>query len=205
MNRVLTIAICTAGTVALMGCQSAVNNAVTQSAMVAMAAPPTAGGANKPLLEALQEENRSRTRTAMADLPPSGSATYTGFAQVISDRSVIPTTGTELVGKARLEVGFAGTGSMTGTIDDFDDNGTDYGGSLTVSGGEISAGPNGPQVQSAVSGTLTNGGASYDVDGNITGGFLGPDGEYLNGFDDITVTSGGKTSNTNISLNAARE
>ena len=189
----------------LAACNSnTVNNAVTQAAMVTMAATP-AGPANKPLLEELQTANQTLGRADMADLPPSGGATYVGFAQVISDRSVIPTTSTELVGKASLEVGFAGSGSMTGTIDDFDDNGTDYGGSLTVSDGEISAGPNGPQVRGAVAGTLTNNGESYDVDGNITGGFFGPTGEYLNGFDDITVTSGGKTSNTNISLNAERQ
>lgn len=188
-----------------MGCQSGVNNAVSQAAMVTMAATPTSGGANKPLLEALQEENQTLTRSAMADLPPSGGATYVGYAQVISDRTVIPTVSTELVGKASLEVGFGGTGSMTGTIDDFDDNGTEYGGSLAVSAGTISAGANGPQVRGKVAGTLTNAGTSYDVDGNITGGFFGPGGEYLNGFDDITVTSGGATSNTNISLNAARQ
>lgn len=188
-----------------MGCQSAVNNAVSQAAMVTMAATPTSGGANKPLLEALQEENQTLARSAMADLPMSGGATYVGYAQVISDRTVIPTVSTELVGKASLEVGFGGTGSMTGTIDDFDDNGTEYGGALAASAGTISAGANGPQVRGKVAGTVTNAGASYDIDGNITGGFFGPDGEYLNGFDDITVTSGSATSNTNISLNAARQ
>lgn len=205
MARFMISPFCITAIIALAGCQSGgATNDVSQAAMVAMAATP-AGGANKPLLEALQEENQTLTRSAMADLPMSGSATYVGFAQIISDRSVIPTTSTELVGKASLEVGFAGTGSMTGTIDTFDDEGTAYGGALAVSGGAISAGANGPEVRAAVSGTLTNAGDSYEVDGNISGGFFGADGEYLNGFDDITVTSGGQTSNTNISLNAEKQ
>lgn len=180
------------------------NNAVAQQAMVTMAAAST-GGANKPLLEALQAKNQTLTRSAMADLPMSGSATYTGFAQVISDRSVIPTTSTELVGKATLEVGFAGTGSMTGKVDNFDDQGTKYGGSLDVSNGAITTDANGPLVRGDIKGKLTNSGASYTVDGKISGGFFGANGEYLNGFDNITVTSGTKSSATNISLNAEKQ
>lgn len=176
----------------------------TTTATAAMAATPPSG-ANKPLLEALQSKNQALTRSAMADLPMSGSATYTGYAQVISDRTVIPTTSTELVGKATLEVGFAGAGSMSGTVDDFDDNGTEYGGSLAVSNGAISSDANGPRVRGDIQGTLTKDGVSYDVDGNISGSFFGSGGEYLNGFDDITVTSGSKTSATNISLNAEKQ
>lgn len=187
---------------ALGACQSN-NGAVTQQAMVTMAATPS--DPNKPLLEALQARNQTLTRSAMTDLPTSGSATYTGFAQIISDRSVIPTTSTELVGRATLEVGFAGTGSMTGTVDDFDDQGTEYGGSLAVSNGVITTDANGPLVRGDINGTLTNGGTSYGVNGKISGGFFGATGEYLNGFDNITVTSGANSSATNISLNAERQ
>jgi hypothetical protein len=187
----------------LAGCNSTnVGTAVMQQATLAMAATD---GANKPLLEALQADNRSLARTVATDLPPSGSATYTGFAQVISDRSVIPTSSTELVGRATLEVGFAGAGSMSGTVDDFDDAGTEYGGALTVSNGSISSDANGPLVRGDINGTLTNGGTSYDVNGNISGSFFGPNGEYLNGFDDITVSSGANSSATGISLNAERQ
>ena len=203
MNFQSKISVALLGVVALGACQNtAANNAVTQQAMVTMAA---ASGPNKPLLEALQTKNQGLARTVMADLPMGGSAKYVGFAQVISDRSVIPTTSTELVGKATLEVGFAGGGSMTGTVDDFDDQGTQYGGSLAVSNGGITMDANGPLVRGDIKGTLTNAGASYTVDGKISGGFFGPTGEYLNGFDNIMVTSGAKSQATNISLNAERQ
>lgn len=201
LYSVIPIAISTL--VFLGACQST-NSGVTQAATMAMvAAAPT--GPNKPRLEALQARNQALTRSALADLPMSGSATYTGYAQIISDRSVIPTNSTELVGRATLEVGFAGGGSMSGTVDDFDDQGTDYGGSLTVSNGAITTDANGPLVRGDIKGTLTNGGASYGVDGKISGGFFGPNGEYLNGFDNITVSSGSASVATNISLNAEKQ
>lgn len=190
----------------LMACNTSTGTATatTPTAAATMAAT-TASGPNKPKLEALQEKNQTLKRSTMVDLPTTGSATYSGYAQVISDRSVIPTTSTELVGQATLKVGFAGTGSMSGTVENFDDQGTAYGGSLAVSDGAISTDTNGPLVRGNIKGTLTKDGAAYDINGKISGGFFGAGGEYLNGFDDITVTSGGKTSATNISLNAEKQ
>lgn len=166
-------------------------------------APPRDPNVNKPLLETLQTRNQAFSFTDMADLPRSGSANYTGFAQIFADGAVIPTTSQEVVGVANLTVGFSGSGSMTGSVTNFDDVAGVYDGTLTVTGGSISAGTNGPKVRSAIAGTLTrNTGEVFEVSGNLTGGFNGPKGEYLNGADKVTVTSGGRSVETDITLNA---
>jgi hypothetical protein len=196
--------------VALAGCQST-NTATGTNTGTGVAANMAAtntgvAGVNKPLLEALQTKNPGLSRTVLADLPPSGSADYSGYAQIFGDGAVIPTTTKEVVGVAKLNVGFAGSGSMTGTVTDFDDSTGTYTGTLNVTGGSIAAGANGPEVTSAIEGQLTrSSGEVFDVSGNLTGGFLGATGEYLNGANKVTVTSGGQSAVTDLTLNAERD
>lgn len=201
-----TLSFCLIAASVLAGCNS--NNAatVTTPAATMAAAGTRVANTNKPLLETLQTKNQALTFSKMADLPKTGSAKYNGFAQIFADGAVIPTTTKEVVGVAKLTVGFDGTGSMTGSVTDFDDATGTYTGTLDVTGGSIAAGTNGPQVTSAISGTLTrSSGQVFDVSGNLTGGFFGPTGEVLNGANKVIVTSDGKSATTDITVNAERQ
>lgn len=190
----------------LAGCNSTTSTNGT-TATTAMAATTTrTANTNKPLLEALQARNQNTAFTTMASLPTTGSAKYTGFAQIFSDSGVIPAGNNEAVGVADLDVGFANGGSMTGTVTDFDDQTGTYTGTLTVTGGAISQGTNSPQVRSVIAGTLTRStGQVIDVSGNLTGGFNGATGEYLSGADKVTLTSGATSAVGDITVNAERQ
>jgi len=200
MNKLAFIAALGAGALALPACNS--TNANATAAMAALATSGGSGGQNKPQLEALQATQDFNT-TDIAALPTGGTANYTGFAQIVGDGTVL--NATEIVGEADLTVGFAGTGSMTGTLSNFDDPTGTYTGTLDVTGGTFSDANGARTVRSDVSGTLTrNTGTEFSVDGNLSGRFTGTTGQHLVGFDDITVTSGGQSAQGNISLNASQ-
>ncbi len=186
---------------------SSTGSTSTTAAAAAAASPSTAtsgstGGVNKPLLEALQA-TQDFTKTPLASLPTTGSATYNGYAQIIGDGTVVAQR--EIVGEAALEVGFAGTGTMTGTLSNFDDTFGTYTGTLNVTGGAFSDGANGRTIRSDVAGTITrSSGQEIGVSGKISGRFTGATGQHLVGFDDVTLTSGGASATGNVSLNASQ-
>jgi hypothetical protein len=130
---------------------------------------------NNAKLNALFDANKSLAVTPIGTLPPSGSASYNGFAELVSPASVMTgTTGGSAVGVAALEVDFGtATNAMTGTITDFDDTTGTYDGTLNVTGGSISSITGNLAATSDIAGTLTrSSGEVINVAGKVGGGVL---------------------------------
>lgn len=114
--------------------------------------------------------------TPAADLPVTGSATYSGTARIALD-PLAGGEGSDLIGQVQITADFE-TASLSGQADGFHgsiDGGdvTAFDGQLFLSQGEIDASGGGDQIGANLNGTLSGGGDTLVVDGGVTGNFLG--------------------------------
>ena len=137
------------------------------------------------LAAALAEENISAPST----LPTGGTATYAGFMTL-----GLPIGGTtqDFVGDLDVIVDFAANNSqLSGSVSNFDG----VSGTLTIAGGELDRSAD-PRVDytfdGAVTGTLAQSGARYDIDASLLGEFRGRNQDGLMGivFGDIVGPDG---------------
>lgn len=108
--------------------------------------------------------------TPTANMPTSGSATYTGF--MVGDIQPASGPSDAIIGDTSLTASFAGGGSVSGTVSNVasSTNGA-LTGNLAISGGSIVGNL---ALGTSISGTLTGYGAeSVTISGNLAGGFVG--------------------------------
>jgi outer membrane murein-binding lipoprotein Lpp len=203
MYRLPTLTTAILSTLMLAGCNSAGTETAATPAATLATSNTRMPHLNNAKLNALFDANKSLAVTPIGTLPPSGSASYNGFAELVSPASVMTgTTGGSAVGVAALEVDFGtATNAMTGTITDFDDTTGTYDGTLNVTGGSISSITGNLAATSDIAGTLTrSSGEVINVAGKVGGVFYGPNGVFLQGSEKVTVSSGGQNAVTDIFL-----
>lgn len=158
---------------------------------------------NKAGLEALQA-NTTFEFTPAADVP--GTANYAGFVQIFSDNASVPAiVGTEAVGVANFAVDLSGSGSLTGSATDFQDQAGTYTGTLDIANGAIgpdSVSPTATIATAEIDGVLTREtGEVITIDGEIEGRFFGAGGEMLVGnSSDATATVDGTAGDVQIAI-----
>lgn len=123
--------------------------------------------------EARRDALQSRSNTAYAGIPETGSATYTGEASLGLGT---PSQGVVLIGDASITVDY-GASEVSGELGNFggydnDKNYSDYGGVLTLDNGVLGNGsPN--DVQAQINGTLTGNVYTIGVDALFEGHLKG--------------------------------
>lgn len=137
--------------------------------------------------------------TVFATMPPLGTVTYNGYMNLIMGDA---TVSANVIGAATLEASF-GTGAITGAATDFMGVTTDendnthvahYEGTVTITDGDIFAGTDGTtDLDIDILGQLDNGLHVFGVDGNLVGGFNGPNAETLTGLGSNTGIHGNIT------------
>ncbi|MEJ6399257.1 hypothetical protein [Yoonia sp. 208BN28-4] len=163
-------------------------------------------GVNKPLLEALQNENAALFSAPQANLPPPGTTNYSGFAQIASDGSVVPAG--EAVGRATLTATFGAPGSdvLSGRFYDFDDPTGTYDGELTVASTGLEQEQGRTVIDADVDGTLTRStGEVITVDGALRNRLFGNGGTYMVGAGKASVESGTMTGGAEIFINVTAD
>ena len=123
--------------------------------------------------------------TTENNMPDTGSASYTGFAQMtLGYNSVSNISTVGILADATLEVDFSGAGTVTGRLDGFEavsGAGSDLqtfvpaSGSIIVGHGESLVGTTGANNAWAADyrGNINVDGTNYTVDNVLVGGFLG--------------------------------
>lgn len=145
--------------------------------------------------------NDVATYTALAAVPTTGSAAYSGFVygDLSNDRDAVTDS---LIGRLSLNVAFSAasagfTGSATGFVDSQDDP---LSGSLAVSGGALNRNGNSASDATvrgiALAGVLRDGGnLAYDVGIQLEGDFLGTTAQAIGGEAIGRVSVGGDSQN----------
>lgn len=135
---------------------------------------------------------RSIGNTAPADLPMTGSAVaYAGYIEL--ETAASGRSDTDVAGQLDLTVSLADDTFGGAVTQIAGRDGSQYAGSLAVTGGAITRGNAGPQtVSAAIAGDAVDAqGDTLAVDAALTGQFNGPAGQYIDGLITGTVTTNG--------------
>lgn len=153
-----------------------------------------------PDFSAVQTAAAAPDPTVFATMPPLGTVTYDGYMNLIMGNA---TVSANVIGVATLQASF-GTGDITGAATDFlgvsiDENDNShvahYEGTVTIIDGDIFAGTDGTtDLDIQILGELDNGLNVFGIDGNLVGGFNGPNAEGLTGLGSNTGIHGNITS-----------
>lgn len=137
--------------------------------------------------------------TVFATMPPLGTVIYNGYMNLIMGNAVVSAN---VIGDTTLEASF-GTESITGSATGFMGVTTDendnthvahYEGTVNIVDGDIFAGIDGTtDLDIQILGELDNGLNVFGVDGNLVGGFNGPNAETLTGLGSNTGIHGSIT------------
>ena len=154
-------------------------------------------------LDALADLVQSAADAGLTDastLPTSGEARYDGHALITAEHS--DASETTILGDLGLEVGFANSGSVSGTIGNFtDEDGQDYAGTIALTGGALDRTSTGiedddPAFELDASGSITDpDGVVFTLSDDSTGAgdFYGADWGYVvGGLFGSACTSGGE-------------
>lgn len=124
----------------------------------------------------LMEQSEDSTATPVADMPTSGSASYSGVAGFAEGRNA-GTDDVVIMSELSMEADFA-SGEVTGEMGNFrDDENNALSGSMEIQNGEIS----GNELSGNVDGEVTYGGTVGTVDLDMRGEFSGEEGSLLGG------------------------
>ena len=123
--------------------------------------------------------------TVFSTMPTTGTVTYAGYMNLIMGNSSVSAN---VIGEATIQASFA-INAISGSATDFLGVATDeydtnhvahYAGTITIVDGDIIAGTDGTAgIDIEITGALDNGLNVFAVDGNLVGGFYGPNAEGL--------------------------
>lgn len=149
-----------------------------------------------PDFSAVRDAAMAPDATIFATMPTLGTVTYSGYMNLIMANT---SASANVTGEATLTASF-GTGAISGSATDFLGATTDeydspqvahYTGTVAISNGSIFAGTDGTtDLDMDISGTLDNGLNVFEIEGNLEGGFNGPNAEGLTGLGSNTGIHG---------------